>query len=941
MKPDVKHKLFLFLLLLSGLAGISYEILYGRMLGNLIGDQFAVSAAILITFLLGIGIGSRLAWRLWRWLWLIELLIGLCGAAFVFGADGVDSLLYHGLPLLPAGLTGSIIASALLLFAPAMLIGCSVPLFAGYMGRLSTGAEFSTVYAIYNIGAALTAVLIEYLLLRSFGIHGTVLCFVGLNVLIACLLGFSFTELRSKPPAAPRQHATTAAMRKQALAIIPISMASAIFQLLMVKLAEMLLGPFRESFALVLSIVLLGIALGSMLVRRLRLSFQTVVLIALAGVASFFIAMQPVAYLYAEYYAAASGHYAMTVLLKWGCLFLLMGLPALAFGATVPALIHADADDVSRASGELLFVASMANVAGFLLMVFLLHRYLDYGVIMLVIGALAAGSLLLHGRWRPAPVALAALLLAAAGLLCANNWDEDLLYVSYTNFRDPHDLDDARRNLAVPERFKGYQDVFAINRVDDDPYFFINGYNSIPLNNPSERIVGAVSSYFAPSSRDALVLGLGSGATASVVGQIFNHTDVVEINPVVRQNLFRMKQWNFDIESNPNVHIIVDDAIHYARATQKHYGLILNTVTTPLYFSSSKLYTTDFFGVIKRRLKPGGIYVTWMDARIGDKGVDIVLNTIQHSFHHCALLYIKSSYFLLICSDEPVRARSLPQFGRGNRAYDNLVEHEGIIPEWLKYQLLNSDVLQLPADSQAPLNRADFPALEFEMARLSGRGIPDFKRRLRRAMDLQKIRPALGQTGPDYPAELLWHTRLRLKESSFTRCWSRLAHRYRSDFEPTYRAVQQRYIERLYASSSDADVFHQLGYRLMQARQYHLALAVFRHTLELDAGHNNSHFNMAACYERLGDFRNARKHYLLEQQIDPDDEDIPYRLGRIDVVTHRYRRAVKKLRRAIDVMGRDTPWRVYDYLGKAYQGLGQSRAASDAFAQARAKRQQD
>lgn len=939
----MKHKLFLFLLLLSGLAGISYEILYGRMLGNLIGDQFAVSAAILITFLLGIGIGSRLAWRLWPWLWLIELLIGLCGAAFVFGANSLDTLLYHGLPLLPAGLTGSIIASTLLLFTPALLIGCSVPLFAGYISRLSSGTVFSTVYAIYNIGAALTSILIEYLLLRSFGIHGTVLCFVGLNVLIACLLRFGFAELRRNPPAEPLHNSATVAFRKKALAIIPISMASAIFQLLMVKLAEMLLGPFRESFALVLSIVLLGIALGSMLVRRFRLSFQTVVLIALAGVVTFFVVMEPVVYLYAKYYDAVSDHYVMTVLLKWMCLFLLMGLPSLAFGATVPALMGVDADgddDVSRQSGHLLFVASMANVAGFLLMVFILHRYMDYGVIMLVIGLLAACSLLLHGRWQRAPVALAALLLMAAGVLFSNNWDEDLLYISYTNFRDLHDLDKARRDSVTPERFKGYQDVFAINRVDNDPYFFINGYNSIPLNNPSERIVGAVSSYFAPATRDALVLGLGSGATASVVGQIFEHTDVVEINPVVRQNLFRMKQWNFDIESNPNVNIIVDDAIHYTKSAQKNYGLILNTVTTPLYFSSSKLYTTDFFDVIKRRLKPGGIYVTWMDARIGDKGVDIVLSTIKSRFRHCALLYIKSSYFLLICSDAPVRARPLPQFTGGNRAYDNLIEHEGIIPEWLKYQLLNDDVLRLVADSRAPLNRADFPALEFEMASLSGRGIPAFKQRLRHTMNLKTLRKALGPTSPDYPAELVWHTLFRLRNTSFTRRWKTLARHYRNDFESSYRAVQKHYIQRLYASSSDAGVFHQLGYRLLRSQQYHLALTVFQHTLDLDARHNNTHFNMAVCYERLGDFRNALKHYHLEQQIDPGDEDIPYHLGRIYVVMQRYHQAIGKLREAISAMGQDTPWRVYDYLSKAYQGLGQTDAANDAFKQAIALRHQ-
>ena len=80
--PSARTAAFGVLLLLSGFCGISYEILYARVLSNFIGDQFAVSASVLITFLAGIGFGSLHAHRLWRWLWLIEASVGLCGVAF-------------------------------------------------------------------------------------------------------------------------------------------------------------------------------------------------------------------------------------------------------------------------------------------------------------------------------------------------------------------------------------------------------------------------------------------------------------------------------------------------------------------------------------------------------------------------------------------------------------------------------------------------------------------------------------------------------------------------------------------------------------------------------------------------------------------------------------------------------------------------------------------
>ena len=59
------------LLLVSGLCGISYEVLYGRLLGNIFGDQFLVSTAVLLTFMLGIGLGALHAHKLWSRLWLV------------------------------------------------------------------------------------------------------------------------------------------------------------------------------------------------------------------------------------------------------------------------------------------------------------------------------------------------------------------------------------------------------------------------------------------------------------------------------------------------------------------------------------------------------------------------------------------------------------------------------------------------------------------------------------------------------------------------------------------------------------------------------------------------------------------------------------------------------------------------------------------------------
>jgi len=106
----------------------------------------------------------------------------------------------------------------------------------------------------------------------------------------------------------------------------------------------------------------------------------------------------------------------------------------------------------------------------------------------------------------------------------------------------------------------------------------------------------------------------------------------------------------------PNVKLIHDDAIHAVKVANDNYSLILNTVTSPLFFSSSKLYTVEFLQEVQRHLAPGGLYMTWLDSRVGNKGADIMIESVSSVFNHCGLAQLASSYLLLLCSDNPIIA---------------------------------------------------------------------------------------------------------------------------------------------------------------------------------------------------------------------------------------------------------------------------------------------
>ncbi len=175
----------------------------------------------------------------------------------------------------------------------------------------------------------------------------------------------------------------------------------------------------------------------------------------------------------------------------------------------------------------------------------------------------------------------------------------------------------------------------------------ISGKISINLESVSEKIVGALAGIFATDHRRALVLGVGSGATAGSVGLLFDEVEAVEISGVILENIRRMEDYNFGLADMTNVSLVHDDAVHSVKVGQDQYSLILNTVTSPLFFSSSKLYTVEFLDHVRQRLAPGGLYVTWLDSRVGDHGANIMIETVTRGFNHCGLAQVSWSYLLL------------------------------------------------------------------------------------------------------------------------------------------------------------------------------------------------------------------------------------------------------------------------------------------------------
>jgi len=351
-------------------------------------------------------------------------------------------------------------------------------------------------------------------------------------------------------------------------------------------------------------------------------------------------------------------------------------------------------------------------------------------------------------------------------------------------------------------------------------------------------------------------------------------------------------------------------------------------VTSPLYFSSSKLYTVDFFELVRRRLTPDGVYVTWLDVNIGDRGCEIVLEALSRVFPHAWMLYIKSGYFLLAASNDEL---AFSQFGAvaGNaRLGDDLAERHTLPTRLLVHSLLLTDAYALRAVGPVPLNTRDFPALEYHMAR-GDYGFARLPDRLRSVFDLGSVQSAIARVTPWEAGESALNAELRLPEKSRVRTllFERLLPE-RSDWIAFDRAALA-----LAGESGRAGVFYKYGKLLRQERRPLAAAEAFARAFELDPQDARAAYYLGRTRYELGECEAALPP-LLAAWEQARDTDVPLVLASCLARLGRFEPALDWLDAAQLLGSRSDAGEVAFWRGFAYEKLGRAQEAEQSYVDA-------
>jgi spermidine synthase len=463
--PLALNLLILFCFLLSGVAGLIYQVLWVRMIDKVIGSAPFAVATVLSVFMGGLALGSYLAGRyidrvdsrrnLLSLYGKVEVAIGVYGLllpALIYGATPLYALAYNYLFAdFWAYQVFAFFGCTLLLIIPTSLMGATLPILCRfYVTHLDhLGTRTGRLYGINTVGAAIGTLLCGFMLIQTVGVWGTLIVAAGLNGLvgIACIMlgrasgplafrkladkkgkGVSKDKLGDQPY---KELESDGQLIPWALLIFAVSgFCGMAYEVIWARLLGLIIGPTTYSFTIVVATFIIGLAAGSFLFGWLGDRTKNVFGVLMAtqlGAAVFALLVSQFLgnsqFFFAKLIHTFRGYFQEMILAQSLILFLVLLGPTLFLGASFPLVnrIYARSlPSLGRSIGTAYAINTLGAIlgsfmAGFALIPFLgKENGLRFTVMLQFAVALAA--LLVWGTRRFAKARLVP-LCAGVGLL--------------------------------------------------------------------------------------------------------------------------------------------------------------------------------------------------------------------------------------------------------------------------------------------------------------------------------------------------------------------------------------------------------------------------------------------------------------------------------------------------------------------------------------------
>ena len=637
----VRSRRFAALVLLfffSGASGLVYQVLWLRQLSLVFGVTVYAASTVLAVFMSGLMLGSlaagRVASRIERPLAAFgaaEILIGLLALATPAGlvaSGAIYDVLYRRAPDQLALLTTArVVGAALVLLAPTVLMGMTLPLVgaSAVVRGIGAGARISALYAA-NTAGALTGVLVAgYELIGAVGMRRTYLIAAAGNLLVGA--GALWLAQGDRPareaderPATPIGDASPRTRRQVAIVIAVSGAASLALEIVWFRILLQFLSATTYAFTTMLATVLGGIALGGAIGSRVLAKprdvhatlVQVVTWTGVAVVTCFIF----LAWSYQAGWRTSATIQACAAAILPAATLMGVAFPlALRLGAFPSASDASSGAAVSRGIGRLYALNVAGAIGGALAGGFVLLPWLGSRNSLIALAAVYIASGMFLASSRPRARAAAIRLAVPLGLFVGAALYVPDPFVAAIGRRygvtDPH-----------PWRDEGAQAAVTIAKMDGHRTMFIDGMHQAD-DSPGmvglHRVIGHLPMLLHEAPSRALVIGLGGGATPGAISvHPGAHIDIVELSPSVRRAAAEFSHVNYDLLNRPNVRVRMDDGRNFLRLTDERFDVITADVMQPTTAGAGSLYSREYYALVRRALRPGGLALQW----IGDRPIE-------------------------------------------------------------------------------------------------------------------------------------------------------------------------------------------------------------------------------------------------------------------------------------------------------------------------------
>jgi spermidine synthase len=217
--------------------------------------------------------------------------------------------------------------------------------------------------------------------------------------------------------------------------------------------------------------------------------------------------------------------------------------------------------------------------------------------------------------------------------------------------------------------------------------------------------------------RRIAILGDAAGTVARAYGHYFPRTrvDAVELDG----ELTRIGRRYFDL-SGPRLHLYTADARPWLAGSHARYdSIFLDAYRQP--YIPFYLVTREFFGLVRRHLRPGGTIIINVGHIPGDDGLEKVVSaTLQAVFRFVMRYQVSAGNSLVMASARPLSARRVLGYGRGNSLQTDLDPLAVEVGQGLEPALRGGAVY---TDDKAPVEwLTDLSILRYATGSAVGRG---------------------------------------------------------------------------------------------------------------------------------------------------------------------------------------------------------------------------